>query len=602
MGDQDAAIRGEVRALNQHLEQAIRQRLRRMPESLEDVRELVRDLVASQSEWNGDGPRIRADEQRYQRLLEAVTSYTYSVTLDHGMPVSTEHSPGCLHTTGYTPEEYASDRDLWLNMVHPEDWALVLDQAGAACEGTAKGFIEHRIRHKNGSTRWVKSTVVPHRDEAGRVVRYDGVVEDITERKLAQIELETDLQTQKALKTILEISLEPIPLEDMLEQVLLTLFNVPFIALESKGAIFLTDEESESLVMKAQCGLSHDLLGLCRVVPFGCCLCGRAAADGKVVFAHCLDQWHERQYPSIAPHGHYCVPIVSNQRCLGVLNLYVRNGHERKETEELFLRSVADTLAGAIERDATADSLRHTEAEFLAAERIQQHLLPQSSPVLSGYEVHGALIPAYFAAGDYFDYLKMPDGALGLVIGDVTGHGVSSAMFAASVQARIKTLAGIRLGIDEIMRQVNNALVRESLDDLFVTSILARFDMQSHTVSYVNAGHPFGYVIAADGTVKSVLQSTAIPLAILEDELFSISGSVSLDPGDAVVFLTDGIAEARSRHDELFGTKRATDVLASVCHKSAEETLEALLAAVRKFTEDTRQNDDITAVVVKRVA
>ena len=354
--------------------------------------------------------------------------------------------------------------------------------------------------------------------------------------------------------------------------------------------------------MKAQYGLPRDLLGVCRVVPFGCCLCGQAAAQREVVYCDCVDGRHVRQYSGIAPHGHYCVPIVSNARTLGVLNLYVRDGHEPKETEELFLRSVADTLAGAIERNATADSLRHTQAELIAAERIQQHLLPQSSPVIPGYDIHGALIPAYFAAGDYFDYLKMPDDALGLVIGDVTGHGVSSGLFAASVQARIKTLAGIRLGLDEIMRQVNDALVRESTDDLFVTSILARFDMQSHTLSYVNAAHPSGYVIAPDGTVKSVLQSTAIPLAIQEGEAFSISGSVSLEPGDTVVFLTDGITEAKTRNNEFFGTRRAIDVLTTVCHKSAEEVLGALLAAVHRFSDDARHNDDITAVVVKRMA
>ena len=211
MGDQHAAIKGEVRALDDRVEQAIHQCLRQMPTSLEDLHDMIRDLVASQIEWNGNGRDRLAGEQRYQRLLEAITSYTYSVTLDRGMPVSTEHSPGCLQTTGYTPEEYTLDRDLWLMMVHPEDWELVLDQAGAACEGTTKGPIEHRIRHKDGSTRWVKSTVVPHRDAAGCVVRYDGVVEDITERKLARIELETDLQIQKTLKTILEISLEPSP-------------------------------------------------------------------------------------------------------------------------------------------------------------------------------------------------------------------------------------------------------------------------------------------------------------------------------------------------------------------------------------------------------
>lgn len=542
-----------------------------------------------------------ADEQRYQRLLEAVTSYTYSVTLKNGMPVSTFHSPGCLRTTGYTPEEYAADGGLWLGMVYPDDWALVLQQAQDACEGLTKGPVEHRIRHKDGTIRWVKSTVVPCCDQTGSVVRYDGVVEDITERKLAQIELETDLQIQKTLKAILEISLDPMPLEEMLQRVLRMLLDGPLVTLESKGAIFLADEESESLVMKAQCGLSSDLLGLCRVVPFGCCLCGRAATGREVVFASCLDECHERRYPTISPHGHYCVPIVSNQRVLGVLTLYLPHGHEKKETEELFLLSVADTLAGTIERNATAQTLRHTRAELIAAEKIQQCLLPRSDPVLPGYDIHGALIPAHFAAGDYFDYLGMADGSMGLVIGDVTGHGVSSGLFAASVQARIKTLAGMPMEIDEILRKVNVSLALETMEGFFVTTILARIDLESHTLTYVNAGHPSAYVITADGSIKSALKSTSIPLAIREDDPFSISGTVTLAPGDVVVFLTDGITEARSRQDELFGTKRTIDTLTNLRNKSARETLDALLAAVSEFTEHTRQRDDVTAVVVKRL-
>ena len=471
MGDRKATSDDDLRALNQTTERIVQ---KRQP----------------------------TDEQRYQRLLEAVTSYTYSVTLDRGKPVATEHSPGCLETTGYTPEEYASDEGLWIGMVPPDDWPSVLNQAEAACLGTVDGPIEHQIRHKNGSIRWVKSTVVPHRDEAGSVVRYDGVVEDITERKLAQIELETDLQIQKTLKAILEISLDPIPLEEMLNRVLRTLFDVPFVALESKGAIFLTDDQSDSLVMKAHHGLSHDLLRLCQVVPFGCCLCGRAAADRRVVFADCLNDRHERRYPSINPHGHYCVPIVANQRALGILESLCAHRDTREgKREELFLQTVADTLAGAIERNATTCTLRHTQAELIAAEEIQQHLLPQSDPVLPGYDIHGALIPAKFAAGDFFDYIRMADGSLGLVIGDVTGHGVSSGLFAASVQARIKTLAGTRLDIDEIMRQVNASLVQEPLEGHVCHRRSWLALTPNHTPSLMSTpATRQGYVISADET------------------------------------------------------------------------------------------------------
>jgi serine phosphatase RsbU (regulator of sigma subunit) len=433
------------------------------------------------------------------------------------------------------------------------------------------------------------------------VVRYDGVVEDITERKLAQIELETDLQIQQALKSILEISLQSIPMEEMLERVLETLFAVPFVALESKGAIFLADDKTESLVMKAQHGLSHELLGLCHKVPYGSCLCGRAVVDRQIVFSQCLDHRHEREYPGMIPHGHYCVPIASNDHVLGVLNLYVRDGHERKEVEELFLLSVASTLAGVIERRATERSLRSTRVDLIAAERIQQHLLPHSSPAVPGYDIHGVVIPAEFAAGDYFDYLTMADGSFGIVVGDVTGHGLGASLLAASTQARIKTLTEMPLDIDEILSHVNKSLAQEVVEGVFITTILARIDLQSHTLSYVNAGHPPGYAITSDGTIKTALPSTEIPLAVLPNIPFKISGSLILDPGDVVVFLTDGIPEARSGDDSFFGTEQTNKILAATCGRSAREMTDSLLAAVREFTGRATQRDDMTVVVVKRL-
>ena len=129
---------------------------------------------------------LRASEQRYRQLLAAVTTYTYSVEFANGVPVSTRHGWGCVSATGYTPDDYASDPNLWITMVHPDDRDMVRRHVARVLAGERVPAIEHRVLHKDGTTRWVRDTIVQHFDDAGRLVRYDGLVEEITERKRSE--------------------------------------------------------------------------------------------------------------------------------------------------------------------------------------------------------------------------------------------------------------------------------------------------------------------------------------------------------------------------------------------------------------------------------
>ena len=126
---------------------------------------------------------LRESEQRYRTLLESVTSYLYTVQVENGRAVTTVHGPGCSAVTGYTSEEYAADPHLWLRMVHDEDKPLVLEQAERVLRGEPVVPLEHRLHHKNGSVIWIRSTIVPRRDDRGRLVSYDGLIADITDRK-----------------------------------------------------------------------------------------------------------------------------------------------------------------------------------------------------------------------------------------------------------------------------------------------------------------------------------------------------------------------------------------------------------------------------------
>jgi len=181
----------------------------------------------------------------------------------------------------------------------------------------------------------------------------------------ANEELRHNLANQEIIASLLRITLESLPLNVALGRALALVLSSNKFAIQARGSIFLVDKDADELVMVAQQCLSEPLLEHCARVPFGYCLCGRAAKTGQIVHAHCVDHRHDVSYPGIRPHGHYCVPIQSDGEVLGVLNLYVSEGQQRNEVEEGFVTIVADTLAGIIHR---------TRAEELAKEKEQAEM------------------------------------------------------------------------------------------------------------------------------------------------------------------------------------------------------------------------------------
>jgi len=173
----------------------------------------------------------------------------------------------------------------------------------------------------------------------------------IVELMQAEEEIKRSYHLQFVLNKLLHISLENIPMEEMFERIIDHIVSVNWLALESQGGIFLVEDEPDVLIMKAQRRLGQPLQTACARVPFGRCLCGRAAKSGEIEFADCVDERHENRYEGMPDHGHYCVPIISSdKKTLGVITLYLKKEHPREEREEEFLRAVANVLAGIIQR------------------------------------------------------------------------------------------------------------------------------------------------------------------------------------------------------------------------------------------------------------
>ena len=174
------------------------------------------------------------------------------------------------------------------------------------------------------------------------------------------------------------------------------------------------------------------------------------------------------------------------------------------------------------ERKRAERSLMHHTMQLTAAQEIQRRLLPQLAPRIPGTEIAGGLIPAEYAAGDFYDYLTLPDGSPAFVIGDVSGHGFGPALLMSLTHTLVRILGEIENDVEVIFAQINDFLVKETQEDRFVTLFLARYDIQTRSISYVSAGHPPAYLIDGEGNLKAKLVSTAFPLGVVENASFSL--------------------------------------------------------------------------------
>ncbi|MCI0455517.1 MAG: SpoIIE family protein phosphatase [Gemmataceae bacterium] len=263
---------------------------------------------------------------------------------------------------------------------------------------------------------------------------------------------------------------------------------------------------------------------------------------------------------------------------------------------------LARSLRYAIERTRRRQAeraLRQTHEQLDAARAIQQRLFPAAAPAVPGLEVAGISFPAEATGGDYYDYIPMLDGQVGVVIGDVAGHGFGPALMMASTRAYLRALAQTNDDVGDILTLTNRVLTPDVGDDRFVTLLLVRFDPISRSLLYGNAGHPSGYILDAQGHLKRPLDSMEIPLGVMPDWRFPASDPIPLAAGDVVVLLTDGVVEARAPDGSGFGTQRVFDIVRLYRRDPPRQIVTNLYHAVRAFSQNLPQLDDITAVVIK---
>ncbi|MFG0275370.1 MAG: SpoIIE family protein phosphatase [Phycisphaerales bacterium] len=245
--------------------------------------------------------------------------------------------------------------------------------------------------------------------------------------------------------------------------------------------------------------------------------------------------------------------------------------------------------------------LQRIERDLDIARDIQRGLLPHSVPEITGYRVAGWSQPADQTGGDYFDWLRLHDGRLVVTLADATGHGIGPALLIAVARAYLRATASFGvMRLAEAMQHVNRMLVEDTPDGRFITAGVGVLDADAHRFMMASAGHgPLLFLHGATGEVEAG-HADAPPLGIVDDLAIEAPREVRFDPGDTLLLITDGFFEWRNAAGEQYGIDRLTAFLRRRSDLEPDAFIRALYEDVLAFAGGTVQDDDLTAVVVRR--
>jgi len=250
---------------------------------------------------------------------------------------------------------------------------------------------------------------------------------------------------------------------------------------------------------------------------------------------------------------------------------------------------------------ALADRMRMRESLALATE-LQQRLLPSGTPAIPGFDVFGVSVYCDETGGDYFDYLQpitMGEGRFGLVVGDVTGHGISAALIMTSARALIQSHARSSGAPGEVLERVNETIATDASHGRFITLLLLMIDTGARRLSAANAGHDPGVVYRAGVGVFDEMPLGGLPLGIDADERYQTRELDYPEPGDIYLIATDGVWEMRDPGGAFYGKERMRGVIKANAHRPAPEIGRALLDDLDSFRGTAARQDDVTFIVIK---
>lgn len=303
------------------------------------------------------------------------------------------------------------------------------------------------------------------------------------------------------------------------------------------------------------------------------------------------------------------LPLSTRDQLLGFISLGPKRSDEPYSgTDVRLLKSVAAQTGLALENarlmSAIADEVAQRERlnrEVEIAREVQERLFPQTLPPIAGIDYAGACRPALGVGGDYYDFLALPGGQLGIAIGDVSGKGIAAALMMASLQASLRGEAtrGPE-NLAALVSNVNRLVYEASSSNRYATFFYAQYHPALRQLTYVNAGHnpPMLFHRSAGAWQVSRLETGGTVVGLLESFPYE-QGTLKIEPGDVFIAFTDGISEAMNNADEEWGEKALIEIVKTCSGLSPSETISRIMQAADTFVAGAKQHDDMTLVALR---
>lgn len=414
---------------------------------------------------------------------------------------------------------------------------------------------------------------------------------------------QSSTETQ-ALRQILEVTRKlaaPFDLDTMLSEVVAASLS---ILQADRGTVFLYEEETDELVVRVGTGLSSIR------IPADKGIVGESAKTRKLInVPDCYaDPRFNREIDRKTGYQSRCmltVPLIGYEDSLvGVLQILNKKSGIFDEQDEFIASALAAQAAVVLHRVKMTEAMIVTERldrEITVARDVQMGTLPKEMPKIAGYDVAGTFSPTDQTGGDLFDFVKMNESELFLLMGDATGHGIGPALSATQVRAMLRVALRLGADLDDAFIHVNDQLVEDLPDDRFVTAFFGLLDAEHHVVRFHSGGQgPIMHFHAASNSYDWHEAST-FPLGYMNQTHLGDSTTIEMACGDILGLISDGIYEYENPQGVHFGQQGIVQIIKDNPHATSEQLVQLIMKAARQHGGTVPQADDITIVLVRRL-
>jgi len=371
-----------------------------------------------------------------------------------------------------------------------------------------------------------------------------------------------------------------------------------------RTSLYLVDADKQQLWTRIAQGLEIKEVR----VPIGTGISGHVAKTRETVNIQdaYLDPRFDRAWDvktGYRTRSILCMPLLTHEdRVVGVIQVLNKEGGVFTSYDESLLAALGSHAAIALDQARLmqhyVEKQRMQEALRIARD-IQMSLLPKKAPSVPGFDIAGWTQPCDETGGDYYDFIPLPDGRLGIAIGDVSSHGVGPALLMTASRALLRAFVNMTDDISQALLRMNNMLASDMEGGRFVTLFYGVLDPKASVVTYSSAGQD-PPLLFEDGTKTfRELGSTGMPIGVMPDTDFPVGDPVTLTPGDVLLMATDGVIEAMDAQNEKFERERLRRVIQAHHTETAAQLIQTLYREVRAFCAEAPQRDDITIIVVK---